>query len=113
MPFVRFDDLEKEYVTPQHSTAYGETVTGAHIEVGRLQFKKGEGANEHAHPQEQVMYVVSGRLRAELNGETAELGPGEAFHAPPNQPHKVTALADTIVLSSKNVIDGVGHKIRP
>lgn len=112
MPFVKFDDLEKEYVTPQHSTAYGETVTGQAIEVGRLTFKKGEGAHEHAHPQEQVMYVVTGRLQAQLDGKTTELGPGEAFHALPHQPHQVTALEDTLVISCKNTIDGVGHKIK-
>lgn len=112
MPFVKFDDLEKEYVTPQHSTAYGETVTGQTIEVGRLTFKKGEGAHEHAHPQEQIMYVVTGRLQARLEGRTSELGPGEGFHALPHQPHQVTALEDTLVISSKNTIDGVGHKIQ-
>jgi quercetin dioxygenase-like cupin family protein len=112
MPFVKFDDLEKEYVTPQHSAAYGESVTGQAIEVGRLTFKKGEGAREHAHPQEQVLYIMSGRVTAKLAGETRELGPGEAFHALPNQPHRITALEDTMVLSAKNLIDGIGHKMR-
>lgn len=112
MPFVRFDDLEKEYVTPQHSTAYGETITGQSIEVGRLTYKKGEGANEHAHAQEQMMCILSGRVRAELNGQTRELGPGEAFHALPNEPHRITALEDATVLSVKNTIDGVGHKMK-
>ena len=111
MPFVRFDDLDKEYVTPQHSTAYGESVTGRAIEVGRLTFRKGEGAREHSHPQEQILYILTGRVKAELAGETRELGPGEAFHALPNQPHRLTALADTTVLSTKNTIDGVGHKL--
>src|SRR5215467_8694872 len=72
MPFVRFDDLEKEYVTPQHSAAYGESVTGRAVEVGRLTFKKGEGAEEHSHPQEQVIYIMSGRVTAELAGETRD-----------------------------------------
>jgi len=111
MPFVRFDDLEKEYVTPQHSAAYGESVTGRAVEVGRLTFKKGEGAEEHSHPQEQVIYIMSGRVTAELAGETRELGPGDACHALPGQPHRITALEDTMVLSIKNVIDGVGHKM--
>jgi quercetin dioxygenase-like cupin family protein len=110
MPFVKFDDLEKEYVTPQHSAAYGESITGRAIEVGRLTFKKGKGAKEHSHPQEQIVYIMSGRVTAELAGETRELGPGDAFHALPNQPHRITALEDTTVLSTKNTIDGVGHK---
>ena len=111
MPFLVFDEIEKETVTPKYSTAYGELVTGEYIEVGRLNFKAGEGAVEHAHPHEQVMYIISGRLAVDLEGAHAELGPGEGFHAPPNEKHKVQAIEDTLVLSCKHVIEGVGHKI--
>ena len=111
MPFVVFDEVEKEFVTPKYSTAFGELVTGQNIEVARLAFKAGEGAVEHRHPHEQVMYVISGHLSVDLAGEHAELGPGMAFHALPDQPHKVTAVKDTQVISCKHVIGGVGHKI--
>lgn len=111
MPFIRYDQLNKEYVTPKYSKAFGELVTGESIEVGRLRFGKNEGAVEHSHSQEQIMYILSGRLRVKLGDETAELGPGEAFHAPPNVKHRVDAVEDTVVLSVKNVIKGVGHKI--
>jgi quercetin dioxygenase-like cupin family protein len=111
MGFHRFDAMPKEYVTPQHSRAYGELLTGQWIEVGRLRFARGEGANSHQHPQEQIMVVISGRLRVTLDGETAELGPGEAFHALPMAPHQVTALEDTLVLSCKALVDGAGHRI--
>jgi quercetin dioxygenase-like cupin family protein len=115
MPFVHFDDVPKEYVTPKYSTAYGELVTGKAIEVGRLTFEAGEGAVEHAHPHEQVMYVISGRLRVEFpdEGSSGEIGPGSGFHAPSNVKHRVTAVEDTVVISCKNVIEGVGHKIAP
>lgn len=111
MPFVVFDDVDKQFVTPKYSTAYGELVTGEHIEVGRLSFKQGEGAVEHHHPHEQVMYVISGHLSVDLDGEHAELGPGMAFHALPNQKHRVQAVEDTVAISCKHVIDGVGHRI--
>jgi quercetin dioxygenase-like cupin family protein len=111
MGFQRFDELPKEYVTPQHSRAYGELLTGQSIEVGRLRFKKGQGATPHQHPQEQIMYVIEGRLQVTLDGETAELGPGEAFHATPMVLHNVTALEDTQVLSCKSLVDGAGHRI--
>ena len=115
MPFVHFDEVEKEYVTPKYSTAYGELVSGESIEVGRLTFAVGEGAVEHAHPHEQVMYIISGKLKVEFpdEGAAGELGPGSGFHAPSNVKHRVTALEDTVVISCKNVIDGVGHKISP
>lgn len=111
MPFVVFDEVEKETVTPKYSTAYGELITGEFIEVGRLRFKKGEGAVEHQHPHEQIMVVVSGLLAVDLDGEHAELRPGMAFHAKPDHKHKVSAIEDTEVISCKHVIQGVGHKI--
>jgi unsaturated pyranuronate lyase len=111
VPIIDFDKLEKETVTPKYSTAYGEVATGEQIELGRLRFKAGEGAVEHRHPQEQMMYVVAGRLRVSIEGETAEIGPGAAFHAPSGVPHQVSAVEDTEVLSCKSVVDGVGHRI--
>lgn len=110
MPFIRFDEVEKEVVTPKHSTAYGELVTGSSIEVGRLSFKAGEGAERHNHPHEQIMIVLSGKLRVDLDGDVAELAPGSGFHAPSDVPHQVTAVADSQVLSCKNVIGSQGHR---
>ena len=115
MPLIHLDEIEKEYVTPKYSTAFGELVAGDRIEVGRLRFDADEGAVEHAHPQEQVMIIISGRLKVEIpsEGEAAELGPGEGFHARSNVKHKVTAVEDTVVISCKDVVDGIGHKVAP
>ncbi len=111
MPFFDFDTIEAEYVTPKYSKAFGPLITGSRIEVGRLRFGAGEGAVPHAHPQEQIMVVLSGRLRVTVDGESRELGPGEGFLAPPNAPHQVTAVEETVVLSCKDVIGGRGHRI--
>lgn len=111
MPFIIMDQLNKETVTPKYSTAYGELVTGEQVELGRLRFEKGYGAVEHSHPHEQILYIVEGALEVTLDGETAVMGPGQGFHAPPNVPHKVTALEDTVVLSAKGIVGGVGHRI--
>jgi hypothetical protein len=59
MPVYRFDALKKEYVTPQHSTAFGSLVTGEQIEIGMLRYKAGEGAKEHAHPCELASATAS------------------------------------------------------
>lgn len=113
MPLIRLESIEKEYVTPKYSTAFGEVITGEKLEVARLSFDADEGAVEHAHPHEQIMVVLSGRLHVALPDEEGEIGPGEAFHAPPNVRHRVTAVEDTVVLSCKDLLDGVGHKIAP
>ncbi len=111
MPFFNFDQLQGERVTPKYSKAFGPLVTGQQIEVGRLRFAAGEGAVPHAHPQEQIMVVLTGRLRVMVDGQARELGPGEGFLAPPNVQHQVTALEAANVLSCKNVLEGRGHRI--
>ena len=66
---------------------------------------------EHAHPHEQVLVVLTGRVRMKIGGETYELGPREVAHMPPNVPHSLQALEDTEVLSAKGIVGGVGHRI--
>jgi quercetin dioxygenase-like cupin family protein len=113
MPFFHFDDLEKEYATPKYSTAFGELIAGEKLEMGRLTFEAGEGAVEHSHPQEQIMYVLSGKLKVEFPDETQEIGAGSAFLAPSDVKHRVTALEDAVVISVKDMVEGVGHKLAP
>jgi quercetin dioxygenase-like cupin family protein len=111
VPVYKFDALKKEYVTPKHSTAFGSLVTGEQIEVGLLRFKAGEGASEHTHPHEQVLVVLTGRIRMTIGGETHELGPREVAHLAPHVRHSLSAIEDTEVLSAKGIVGGVGHRI--
>jgi quercetin dioxygenase-like cupin family protein len=111
MPVYSIDALEEELVTPKHSTALGRLVTGEQIEVGVLRFKAGEGAKEHAHPHEQVLFFLSGKVRMTIGGETYLLGPRQVAHMPPNVPHSLSAIEDTEVVSAKGIVGGVGHRI--
>jgi quercetin dioxygenase-like cupin family protein len=112
MYFYDFNELPKEYVTPKYSTAYGPLLAGEHLETGLFRFKADEGAVEHAHPSEQIMYVISGKLRVRFGEVIGEIGPGQAFLAPPNVPHQVTAMEDTVVFSCKNLAEGItGHRL--
>jgi quercetin dioxygenase-like cupin family protein len=111
MPVYKIDQLEEELVTPEHSTALGQLVTGQQLEVGVLRFKAGEGAKQHAHPHEQVLFVLSGKIRMTIGGETHVLGPRQVAHMPPNVPHSLSAIEDTEVVSAKGIVGGVGHRI--
>lgn len=92
MPHLTFDDAERERLR-----------TGR-MEVSRLTFAKGKGAQLHAHPEEQVMYVVSGLLRVECGDETYDVRPGEATLNPGGMPHGVMAVEDTVCLSVKDLV---------
>jgi quercetin dioxygenase-like cupin family protein len=111
VPIIDFDAMPKMAITEKHSDAFGELLTGSTIEIGRLHFKAGQKANPHTHEQEQVVLVIEGRVEVFFDGETREVGPGGGFHAPSWVPHGVTAITDCVMLSCKNVIDGVGHEL--
>lgn len=72
-----------------------DTVGAKNIEVLLGVIEKGKGALPHAHPGiEQVCYVLEGRARAEVGGETCELGPGECCYFPADLPHSFTVISD-------------------
>jgi crotonobetainyl-CoA:carnitine CoA-transferase CaiB-like acyl-CoA transferase/uncharacterized RmlC-like cupin family protein len=72
-----------------------ETVGAEKLEVVLGTIEKGKGALAHAHPGiEQVCYMLEGRARAEVGGETCELGPGDCCFFPPDLPHVFTVVSD-------------------
>ncbi|VTU15122.1 Cupin domain protein [Variovorax sp. PBL-H6] len=111
MPFIDLDEVCEEFVTPKHSTAFGRLVTGEQVELGVLRYKKGEGAEPHQHPHEQIFLVLSGVVRATLGGEVRDLHKGQVMHVPPNLLHGIRILEDAEVISAKGIVDGVGHRI--
>jgi quercetin dioxygenase-like cupin family protein len=101
MPLLDFDALEAKVVAAHYSDARGPVFRGQTVEAARVRYPRGQGARPHQHPEEQVMYLLAGRLRVEMDGETFEVKAGQAFHAPPNAVHAVHALEDVEGLSFK------------
>lgn len=50
-------------------TANGPTVTGRELELGYYTEPQETGAKPHHHPSEQIIMVVSGRLRMRIDAE--------------------------------------------
>lgn len=55
---------------------------------------------EHSHPHAQVSYVLSGRIRVTIGGQTAELTAGGSFIVPPHVTHGAVALTDLLLLDT-------------
>jgi quercetin dioxygenase-like cupin family protein len=55
----------------------------------------GFAAPLHAHEHESFVYVLSGRVRATVDGETRELGPGDAVLHAVGARHLIEAIVDT------------------
>jgi quercetin dioxygenase-like cupin family protein len=72
-----------------------ETVGAKQIEVVLGVVEKGKGAQPHAHPGiEQVCYMLEGRAKVEVAGQSTELGPGECCFFPADAPHVFTVISD-------------------
>ena len=72
-----------------------ENVGAKHIELVHGTIEKGKGALPHAHPGiEQVVYMLEGRARTEVNGEVCEMGPGDACFFPALAMHVFKVISE-------------------
>lgn len=55
---------------------------------------------EHRHPQEQLVHILSGRMKLIVEGVPHELKTGDAYYLASNIPHGVETLAETRVLDT-------------
>jgi quercetin dioxygenase-like cupin family protein len=73
-----------------------ETVGSEHLELLEGTVEPGQGALPHAHPDlDQVIYMLAGTARAEIDGQSREMGPGDAAFFPKGMPHIFTVTGDT------------------
>ncbi len=63
-------------------------------------FDAGAVVPNHTHVHEQVGYIVSGRVRMTIGGETSELGPGDSYCAPSSVPHSAVTLEPTVIVDT-------------
>lgn len=101
MPFVDFSGLDYRSPSPGRTAT---RVKGTQVQLNHIKFAAGSSSGEHAHPEEQMVYVIAGRFRIASGGEEREVGPGHAVHHLPNVAHVVTALSDGEVISIKAVL---------
>ncbi len=85
--------IPEEQLNPSVSrqVIHGETIT-----VARIRLRKGAVVPLHNHVNEQISMIEHGRLRFVVDGEERVLGAGETLTIPPNAPHLVEALEDSL-----------------
>lgn len=66
--------------------------------VARITLAAGTGVARHAHANEQVATVLEGLLRFMIGDEVLVASAAESVVIPPNVPHEVEALEDSVVL---------------
>jgi len=75
-----------------------QVVHASSITIAKIGIAQGGTVPTHAHINEQVMNIMSGRLKVILDGEEIILHGGESLVIAPNVPHSVEALEDTVAV---------------
>jgi quercetin dioxygenase-like cupin family protein len=77
-------------------------VQGEEMTLLEIHYAKGVGTPLHAHTHESIVYVVSGKLKGTMNGETSILQPGDICRHPKGVLHGVEALEDSVIMECKS-----------
>jgi quercetin dioxygenase-like cupin family protein len=96
--WYRWEDMPREKLTELLDRRF---ITCERVMLAQVGLKKGCVVVRHSHENEQVSYVLQGALRfwlGEREEEERVVKAGEVMHVPPNLPHKVEALEDTLAL---------------
>ena len=92
----RWDDLPREELSPLIGR---RLITGDQMMIAHVYLAKGAIVPKHEHLNEQLTYILEGRLRFSLGDDGAEIvdvGAGEVLHIPAHLPHAAEALEDTL-----------------
>lgn len=64
------------------------SVSGRHAVTARAEFAPGAAAGRHAHPGEEIGYILEGTVELSVQGRpTVTLKPGDVFYIPMGVPH--------------------------
>ena len=75
-------------------------VSGKTMYQMRAQLAAGSKMPEHRHPQEQIVHILSGRMKLIVDGTPHELVTGDSFYLASNIPHGVETMEETQVLDT-------------
>ena len=88
----KWEDIPQEELTP---LLHRRIINGEKMMFTQILLKKGCVVPKHHHENEQITFVISGKLRFLLGEDQDEeviVGDGEVLVIPSNVPHSATAL---------------------
>ncbi|MCY4510533.1 MAG: cupin domain-containing protein [Acidobacteria bacterium] len=91
-----WNDMPRERVTNRIER---RIVTGASTMVAHVYLEKGAIVPEHSHHNEQLAYILKGKLRFWVGDDPSQVfdvAEGEVLRLPSNVPHKAEALEETL-----------------
>ena len=95
MKHQAWERLDAEQMNPHLSR---KVIHAQNVTIARIELRKGGSVPEHSHVNEQVSMVQSGVIRFVSGGREQIVRAGECLTIPPNVPHRVDVLEDSIVV---------------
>ena len=92
----KWDDMPKEKL---NDLIDRRIITGEKVMLTHVYLKKGAMVPMHSHFNEQITYILEGKLKFWIESEDADpitVGPGDVLVLPSNLSHKAEALEDTL-----------------
>ncbi len=67
--------------------------------LAEVYFEKGAIGPNHSHPQEQITYILSGKIKYHEKGlEDKILNVGDSYYVASNVEHGIEVLEDTVIV---------------
>ncbi len=95
---VVFPSDDRSMSSPEHGLKREVLATSQQMMLVRHKMDAGWVGVLHSHPHEQMVYMVSGRIRFETPEGAFNVGPGDSFIVPGSVPHQASALEPCEVL---------------
>ncbi|PTT25148.1 cupin domain-containing protein [Pseudomonas sp. HMWF021] len=97
-PVINWDSVPREQLG---DLIVRQIVSGDELMMVKLTMKAGAVVKHHSHPNEQMTYILKGKIRF-THGlqmeQSTTLCAGDVLHFPANVPHAAECLEDTIDL---------------
>jgi quercetin dioxygenase-like cupin family protein len=96
MSFVKTGDAQS--FTPEPGMKRQVLAHSDQLMLVRHYFEKGWVGARHSHPHHQLVYVVSGAIRVDVDGRTFDVHAGDSFVVDGDVEHQASALEESEVL---------------
>ncbi len=94
MSFFRFEDLERNYLTPNLSSGEGPVIEGQYMYFCCVHKEPGTGSELHYHPNELLIFPIKGILNSIVGKDRRIVRPGTFVHAPAFARHSMKATEE-------------------
>jgi quercetin dioxygenase-like cupin family protein len=96
---MKIDSIQVVRVTEaQHRNSFGVAfellATGPQCMMTKMHYRVGNQIPFHSHPNEQIGYILFGRVRVLTREASVELSTGDSYCVPANVEHSIEILAD-------------------